>query len=179
MTTTPQPKPGDQARATVLVAVPLEEAFRVFTQEIDLWWRRGLKYRVAGKRRGIIALEGHANGRLFESFADDEGREQVVETGRVTHWDPPHSFRLTWRNIGFAAHEQTQVEVNFVASASGTQVSITHSGWADIRADHPARHGMAIARFVGATAMWWGEQLTALRLRCAAVGKRGDAARRR
>ena len=39
--------PGDQARVTVGVAVPPEEAFRVFTQEVDLWWRRGRRFRNA------------------------------------------------------------------------------------------------------------------------------------
>ena len=60
--------PGDQAKVSVLVRVPPEIAFRVFTTEIDQWWRRGLRYRVAGKRRGIIRLEEGVGGRLFESF---------------------------------------------------------------------------------------------------------------
>jgi hypothetical protein len=36
---------GDQARASVGVAVPPEEAFDIFTREIDLWWRRGPRFR--------------------------------------------------------------------------------------------------------------------------------------
>jgi len=32
---------GDRARVTVSVAVPPHEAFRLFTDEIGLWWRRG------------------------------------------------------------------------------------------------------------------------------------------
>jgi len=63
-----EPRPGDQARATVLVAVPPEVAFRVFTEEIDQWWRRGPKYRVAGENRGFIHLEPRVGGRLFESL---------------------------------------------------------------------------------------------------------------
>ena len=39
---------GDRARVSVLVRVPPEQAFRVFTEEIDAWWRRGPEYRVAG-----------------------------------------------------------------------------------------------------------------------------------
>ncbi len=156
------PRPGDQARASVLVRVPPEEAFRLFTEEIDQWWRRGKKYRVAGDRRGIIALEGGVGGRVFESF-ESKGGTRVIETGQITHWDPPHGFRLRWRNVNFAPHEHTSVEVEFAPTRSGTHVTVTHRGWADIRDDHPARHGQAVAAFVGSMGMWWGDQLSALR----------------
>jgi hypothetical protein len=73
---------GDRARVSVLVEVEPVEAFRVFTEEIDLWWRRGLEYRVSGKRRGVIHLEPFVGGRLFESI-DTPRREKVVESGRV------------------------------------------------------------------------------------------------
>ena len=49
--------PGDQARVTVGVAVPPEEAFRVFTQEVDLWWRRGRRFRNAPGEQGIVCIE--------------------------------------------------------------------------------------------------------------------------
>jgi hypothetical protein len=77
--------PGDQARASVQVAVAPEVAFPVFTEEIDQWWRRGLKYRFSGRRRGILHLEPRVGGRLFESFETARGDQRVVETGRVTH----------------------------------------------------------------------------------------------
>jgi hypothetical protein len=48
---------GDEAVVTVLVRVAPDDAFRIFTEEIDQWWRRGLKYRMAGKRRGFVHLE--------------------------------------------------------------------------------------------------------------------------
>jgi hypothetical protein len=43
--------------SSVVVGVPPDVAFRIFTEEIDLWWRRGLKYRVAGTGPGSIHLE--------------------------------------------------------------------------------------------------------------------------
>ena len=61
--------PGDQARVTVGVAVPPEEAFRVFTQEVDLWWRRGRRFRNAPREQGIVCIEPGVGGRLFESFS--------------------------------------------------------------------------------------------------------------
>ena len=124
MTAPEQPGPGDQARATVLVAVPPAVAFRVFTEEIDQWWRRGLKYRVAGGNRGFIHLEPRPGGRLYESF----------ETRGTT------------------------------PSPSGTLVTVTHRGWASLRPDHPARHGQDVGPFIRTMGLWWGDQLTSLRL---------------
>jgi len=48
------PLPGDQARVTVTVAVPPGEAFRIFTQEIDQWWRRGPRFRNTRGDRGML-----------------------------------------------------------------------------------------------------------------------------
>lgn len=155
--------PGDQARAGVLVAVPPEVAFRVFTAEIDQWWRRGLKYRVAGARRGILHLEPGVGGRLFESF-ELGAKTKVIETGRVTVWEPPARLVFEWRAVNFAAGERTEVEVVFEGRASGTFVTVTHRGWAGIRGDHPARHGLEVGAFVRMMGMWWGELLAGLRV---------------
>jgi hypothetical protein len=154
--------PGDRARVAVLVAVPPEVAFRVFTEEIDQWWRRGLKYRVSGKERGILRLEPGVGGRLFEEIASKAG-SHVVETGRVTEWNPPARFVLEWRNVNFSATEKTFVEVAFDESPSGTRVTVTHSGWSAIRADHPARHGLDVTAFIRNSGMWWAEVLTSFR----------------
>ncbi len=157
-----RPAPGDQAKVSVSVAVPPVEAFRVFTEEIELWWRRGLRYRVAGHRRGIIRLEPGVGGRLFESF-DDEHGPRVVQTGEVTCWEPPARLVLRWRNVNFAPDEHTEVEVRFAAARSGTQVTVIHRGWSTLRQGHPARHGLAAEAFVRMMGMWWGELATALR----------------
>src|SRR5688500_5793218 len=100
----------DQVRVSVLVHVDQARAFRLFTEQIDLWWRRGLKYRVAGKRQGVIALEPRVGGRLFESFTDD-GHTRVVDSGRVTAWEPPARLVFEWRAVNFAASDTTEVEV--------------------------------------------------------------------
>jgi hypothetical protein len=48
---------GDQATVSTSVAVEPAVAFEVFTQEIDLWWRRGLRNRIAGRRPGSLSFE--------------------------------------------------------------------------------------------------------------------------
>jgi uncharacterized protein YndB with AHSA1/START domain len=157
-----RPAPGDQANVSVLVTVPQAAAFRVFTEEIDAWWRRGLRYRVAGARRGIIRLEPGVGGRLLESFEGEHG-PRVVQTGEVTCWDPPSRVVLRWRNVNFAPDEHTEVEVLFAATRSGTLVTVIHRGWSTLRPDHPARHGLGVQAFVRMTGMWWGELVSALR----------------
>ena len=158
---------GDQATITVLVAVEPSVAFAVFTEEIDRWWRRGLKYRVAGPRRGIIHLEPRAGGRLFESFETSNGT-RVVETGRVKSWEPPARLVFEWRAVNFAPGEKTEVEVTFAPSPSGTLVTVQHRGWSGIRPDHPARHGEDVPAFLRSMGLWWGDLLTSLRERAAA-----------
>ena len=155
---------GDQARVSVLVRVDPEAAFEVFTAEIDQWWRRGLKYRVAGSKRGIIGLEPGLGGRVFESY-EDGGETRVIETGRITAWEPPARLVLEWRLANFAPEEKTEVEVVFAPSPSGTLVTVTHRGWSRIRPDHPARHGKEVAAFVRDLGMWWGDLMTSLRQR--------------
>ena len=153
---------SDQVRVSVLVEVDPSAAFRVFTEEIDQWWRRGVKYRIAGDRRGIIHLEPGAGGRLLESFETESG-PRVIETGRVTAWEPPTRVVFEWRASNFAPAERTEVEVRFEPSPSGTLVTLTHRGWSRIRADHPVRHRLEVQPFFRMTGMWWGELLTSLR----------------
>lgn len=153
---------GDRARATVSVAVPPERAFTLFTQRIDLWWRRGPRFRNAPGDRGFVCIEPRVGGRVFESFSVD-GRDNIVEMGRVLLWAPPTQLVFEWRAVNFAPGEVTEVEVSFVASSSGTRVTVEHRGWRHIRPDHPARHGLDVAAFIRMMGLWWGDQMTSLR----------------
>lgn len=159
--TTTAPRRGDQATVSVLVKVPLEEAFRVFTEEIDQWWRGGLRYRI-GKRRSVVHIEPGVGGRLFESFEGASG-PRILETGRVTVWEPPSRLVLEWRAANFAPSEKTEVEVLFAESPSGTLVTVAHRGWSGIRPDHPARHGLDVGPFLRTMGMWWGDLMTSMR----------------
>src|SRR5262249_10212643 len=150
------------ARAAVMVALPSEDAFRIFTEEIDQWWRRGLRYRVAGGNRGFIHLEPKLGGRLYESF-EEGAATRVFETGTITAWEPPSRLVSEWRGANFRPGEKTEVEVEFAPSPSGTMVTVTHRGWASLRPDHPVRHGQDVVPFIRMMALWWGDLLTALR----------------
>jgi len=158
---------GDQARVSVAVAVPPAIAFEIFTGEIDRWWRRGPKFRHAGRQGGFIHLEPYVGGRLFESIDGDNGSgPHVFEVGNVLVWEPPERLAFSWRNANFAPDEITHVEVEFVPSRTGTIVTVTHRGWSALRPDHPARHGLHGAAFSRMIGLWWGELLTSLRQNC-------------
>ena len=153
---------GDSAKVTVFVAVPPTVAFEVFTREIDRWWRTGPKFRIAGRRRGVLTFEEGPNGRLFESFELPSG-PRAFEVGRVTAWEPPARLELEWRGVNFKPHEKTLVEVRFQPMRDGTQVTVEHRGWSALPPEHPARHGLQGADFARMIGMWWGELLTSLR----------------
>ena len=152
------------ATVAVRVSVAPPDAFEVFTQEMDLWWRRGPKYRAAGSRDGRIAIEPDVGGRVLETW-DDAAGPREFELGRVTAWEPPHRLAFSWRNETFSDVERTEVEVVFVAVTSGTLVTVRHRGWEALRPDHPARHGLDAVAFARTLGLWWGEQLEALRVR--------------
>lgn len=152
----------DQVRVSIAVDVPQDVAFRVFTEQIDQWWRRGVAYRVAGERRGFVHLEPGVGGRLYEAFEADDG-ERLVQTGAVTAWEPPARLAFDWRSTTFGPGEVTRVEVTFEPRSSGTFVTVVHSGWRAIRGDHPVRHGEAAGAFLRRLGLWWGGLLRSLR----------------
>jgi uncharacterized protein YndB with AHSA1/START domain len=156
---------GDRARVSVAVAVAPALAFAVFTDDIDRWWRRGPKFRHSTASSGFIRIEPRLHGRLFESF-DASGSTQVIEVGRIRVWEPPHRLAFSWRNSNYGAGESTDVEVTFEPNSSGTLVTVSHSGLASLRTDHPARHGNQGADFSRMIGLWWGEQMSSLRQFC-------------
>jgi uncharacterized protein YndB with AHSA1/START domain len=153
---------GDQVTIAITIAVEPAVAFRVFTEETDLWWQRGPAYRAGGRNPGTLCFEPRSGGRLFESFKAPDG-EQLVEFGRITVWDPPSLLMFEWRSVTFAPGERTEVEVRFEPIATGTRVTVIHRGWAALRPDHPVRHGQPAPAFIGNLGMWWTRLLKALR----------------
>ena len=161
---------GDRPAATATVAVRVLAtpalAFELFTREIDLWWRRGPKYRNAGRADGRIAIEAGLGGRVYETWRDKSG-EHTFEIGQVTVWEPPARLVLDWRNSAFQEPERTEVDVTFAPMGTGTLVTVRHRGWESLRKDHPARHGLDDVAFARLLGLWWSEQLESLRQRAA------------
>ena len=156
---------GDRVSVTVTVAVPPARAFAAFTEEIDRWWRRGLAYRVAGRRPGMLVLEPRAGGRLFEQYDGPTPGDgpRIHEAGTITVWDPPSRLAFDWRGANFQPGELTHVEIVFTPTEAGTRLDLVHSGFAALRPDHPVRHGEPVPAFIRRLGMWWGDLLSSLR----------------
>ncbi|MGF1467373.1 MAG: SRPBCC domain-containing protein [Sandaracinaceae bacterium] len=151
----------DHVRVQALVRVPPAEAFRLFTEDIDRWWRHGRAYRAGPTGGSVVHLEPRVGGALYEAFETESGGH-VERTGTVLAWEPPERLLLEWRHGNFAPAERTEVEVRFAPSPSGTQVTLVHRGWSAIRPDHPVRHGDAPRAFLRSHGLWWGRLLRAL-----------------
>ena len=156
---------GDRVSASVFVDAPPDIAFEVFTDQIDRWWRHGLKFRTGARELSVLHLEPRLGGRLFETIATPgSDAAHVVQTGTVTEWNPPHALQIEWRGVNFAPGEATTVSVAFDARRDGTQVTLVHAGWAALPPDHPVRHGQAVAQFIAGMGLWWSDQMTSLRM---------------
>lgn len=146
----------DEARAGILVRVDRATAFRVFTEEIDRWWRRGPRFRAGGRHESVVHLEPRLGGGLFEIVSLPSGKK-TLQTGTITAWEPPTRLLVTWRAVNFRPGEATEVEVTFTERQSGTWVEIVHRGWSSIRPDHPVRHGSPPPKFLAEMAFFWAD----------------------
>ncbi|RUO93798.1 activator of HSP90 ATPase [Corallococcus sp. AB018] len=154
---------ADRARVTTFVAVSPLDAFEVFTEETDLWWKKGPRYRGLQNPRGVLRFEPPGpGGRLLESFEND-----IYEIGRVLVWEPGARLVFQWRASNFSPGETTEVDVRFEPTFGGTRVVLEHRGWDAIRMDHPVRHGQDGAATVATIGLWWGDLVTRYRLHAA------------
>jgi uncharacterized protein YndB with AHSA1/START domain len=114
---------------SVSVRREVEEAFRIFTEEIGSWWPLESHARAVAQRTGegvkaeTVILEGRVGGRIYEVMSD--GTE--ASWGEVLVWEPPRRLVLSWNPS--PRRQVTEVEVTFTAQEDGTRVDLEHRGW--------------------------------------------------
>ena len=128
----------DSVTVTTVVRTDPADAFRLFTEEVDSWWKRGARYRLHG---GTLRLD---EGRLLE------GDETM---GYVTAWEPGVRLGLDLITWPFQAGEATHVEVRFEAIGDGTRVTVEHRGW---------MREKGAKEFRTVVGLWWGAVLPGL-----------------
>ncbi|WP_328994525.1 SRPBCC domain-containing protein [Kribbella sp. NBC_01245] len=108
------------ASASVEVAADPATAFRIFTDEFDLWWVRGPINFFDAARAVEMAMEPGVGGRILEIYrrGSDTVDEDVLELGRITAWEP--GARLAYRS----SVDDTETEIRFEALDGGTRVSV-------------------------------------------------------
>ncbi|MGZ0148266.1 VOC family protein [Kribbella sp. WER1] len=106
------------ATASVEVAVDPATAFKVFTEEIDLWWVRGPINFFDAARATAMQIEPGVGGRILEVYTPPD---DVLELGRITGWEP--GALLTYRS----SVDDTETRIDFVAEGAGTKVTVVQS----------------------------------------------------
>ena len=151
------------SRVIVAMRVPgsPERAFRVFTEEVALWWRDNPLFRFTPRSPGAPAFEPPGEGGPGR-FVERLESGKVFEIGQVSGWEPGRRLVFGWRQAGFAPDQHTEVEVTFEPIGEETRITVEHRGWDGVPTDNVARHGMASPLFERRYAGWWRTLLASL-----------------
>jgi uncharacterized protein YndB with AHSA1/START domain len=157
---TPQTAPTAAVRRTLHVNVPIEHAFRVFTEKMGSWWPAS--HHVGGSPFQDIVIDPRAGGRWYEVNA--KGEECVW--GTVLAWEPRKKVVLSWHlqpDWSFSPDmaRASEVTLEFVAEGpERTRVDFVHrhlerhgAGWETMREQVGAESGwpMILEQYVQAT----------------------------
>jgi uncharacterized protein YndB with AHSA1/START domain len=115
------------AVAEVTVDASPDDAFRIFTDEIGLWWRRGTPYWNDADRGLSVRIEPGVGGRFIEVYDLDTGTG--FEVGQITAWEPGERLALSWTQIGWPDGATTDLEVTFTPAPDGTLVTLRQTGF--------------------------------------------------
>lgn len=110
------------------IPLPMDEAFRLFTERIDTWWPLSTHSIGAGEDAAdpvAIRFEGRIGGGVIEVLSD--GRE--YSWGEVIAWNPPERFVITWHpNLDPTAASILEVRFTPLGDSAST-LYLEHRGW--------------------------------------------------
>jgi uncharacterized protein YndB with AHSA1/START domain len=114
---------------SVIVPLPPDDAFALFTTGMGRWWPLGTHSISADTHEGAVAatdvtMGARVGGRIVESMGDGTS----AEWGEVLEWDPPRRVAFTW-NPTLEDRPSTHVAVTFSPADEGTRVELVHTGW--------------------------------------------------
>jgi uncharacterized protein YndB with AHSA1/START domain len=136
-------------RKTLHVEVPIDTAFRVFTDRMGAWWPAS--HHVGGTPFQDILIDHHAGGRWYE--INVKGEECIW--GTVLAWEPPRTVVLSWHlqpdwTFSPDLARASEVALQFIAEGpERTRVEFEHR--------HLERHGAGWEKLrneVGSEAGW-------------------------
>ena len=129
-----------ESRAEIIVNVPMEKAFEVFTDGVDTWWPR--EHHIGEGKLDKEVIEPRVGGRCYGREAD--GTE--CPWGTVVAWDPPNHFAFAWQiNLQWTYEpdldRSSRVDVEFSSEGpERTKVVLVHAdferhgtGWESMR----------------------------------------------
>ncbi len=115
-------------RKSIRVQVPIERAFSVFVEQMEVWWPPA--HHIGAKPFQSIFVEPRVGGRWYER--DAEGNE--CNWGQVRAWDPPRLVTFSWHlgpdwKFDPDLAKASDVAIRFTSEgASATLVELEHSG---------------------------------------------------
>ena len=114
----------DAVRREIVVDVPPDRAFQLFTADMTTWWPAA--HHIGSAPIAEIVIEPRPGGRWFTRHED--GTETY--TGIVQAWEPPSRLVVTWQiGADWKFHDDlvTTVEVHFRPDGTGrTRVTLVH-----------------------------------------------------
>ena len=129
-------------KRTMLVNVPIERAFKVFTEKMGAWWPAS--HHVGGSPFKDILVDPRTGGRWYEINA--EGQECIW--GSVLAWEPPKKVVLSWHlqpdwSLNMDMARSSEVSVDFISEGpERTRLEFEHrhlerhgAGWEKMRAE--------------------------------------------
>lgn len=129
----------------VVVALPIEDAFDLFTRGFDAWWPKS-DHSVGQERTRSVHFEARAGGRIYEVL-DDGSRHQW---GEVLECEAPRRVAFTW-HPGRSEEKTQTIEILFAADGDVTHVELVHRDWEVYDQDAEAMRGEYV--------MGWGHVL--------------------
>lgn len=157
---TPQTAPTAAVRRTLHINVPIEHAFRVFTEKMGSWWPAS--HHVGGTPFKDILIDPLVGGRWYEINVN--GEECVW--GSVLAWEPPKKVVLSWHlqpdwSSSPDMAKASEVALEFVEEGpEKTRVEFEHrhlerhgAGWEKMREEVGSEGGwpMILNQYVTAT----------------------------
>ena len=147
----PETAPESAYKRTMHVDVPIERAFKVFTEKMGAWWPQS--HHVGGTPFKDILIDPRAGGRWYEINA--KGEECVW--GSVLAWEPPKKVVLSWHlqpDWSFSPDmaKASEVALEFVAEGpEKTRLEFEHrhlerhgAGWEKMRQQVSADGGWPV-----------------------------------
>ena len=113
------PTEAQTVTATVDVAANPNLTFKVFTEEMHLWWQQGAINFHDSSRALSNRMEPGVGGRIMEVYDDNTG--DGLELARITIWEP--GTRLVFKG----SIDDVTTEVTFTPHAGGTRVNVAAS----------------------------------------------------
>jgi uncharacterized protein YndB with AHSA1/START domain len=127
-------------RKSVVVDAPVEEAFRIFTEDIGSWWPP--EHHILQADLAEMVFEPRVGGHIYDRGVD--GSE--CRWARVLAYEPPHRIIFSWDialdwQIEKDTEKTSEIEVRFIADGEErTRVELEHRklehhgpGWESMR----------------------------------------------